>query len=125
MQNTNKVWFPRTKGLSEAQRAALSVPGKPTSATELKDMMEAKLAKLIKADPQAEQHLAMSEEHAPELFQIKQQAPKSQWASALANSDGMASLLAKVNWQSEQKPTGLPVQKPEEISLQELLEQLA
>ena len=53
------------------------------------------LKKLVEADPQeARAALEMSQEQAPELLQIAQNQPSSQWAEALMNSDSMRSLLS-------------------------------
>lgn len=125
MNNSSKAWFPRTKGLSESQRAALMVQGHPTSAPELRTLLVSKLEALLKADPQAGSLLAMSAENAPELLEISQQTPKAQWPMALVESDGMKALVAKIDWTQEASPKGMPVSRPEEISLQELLEQIA
>lgn len=125
MSNLNKAWFPKTKGLSEAQRAALMVPGQPQSTADLLPLLVEKLAELIKSEPRAGELLAMSQENAPELLEISQQVPQAQWPRALADSDGMMALLARIDWSQEAQPKGQPVMRPAPISLQELLEQIA
>ena len=54
------------------------------------------LRRLVSADPQAaRQALEMSQEQAPELYQIAQSQPQSQWAESLMNSDSMHSLMSR------------------------------
>ncbi len=62
----------------------------------------------------------MSQEQAPELYQIAQNQPPAQWAQALMSSDSMHSLMARVDWNLP----GQQVPEPLDASLQSLLEQL-
>ncbi|MBP5991369.1 MAG: hypothetical protein KA766_15305 [Piscinibacter sp.] len=56
--------------------------------------LELQLSRLIEADPGAARSgLEMSRENAPELWKIAQQLPRQHWASALARSDQLTSLL--------------------------------
>lgn len=122
MINTQKPWFPKTKGLTESQRAALMVDAEPKTAQELRLLMEAKLRGLFKSERQAALLLEMSAEHAPELMQIRQMINSSQWPEALTASDGMMRLLAQVDWKQEIGQR--QAQAPEQLGLQGILEQL-
>lgn len=122
MMNTQKPWFPKTKGLTESQRAALIVDAEPKTAQELRLLMEAKLRGLFKSERQAALLLEMSAEHAPELMQIRQMINSSQWPEALTTSDGMMRLLAQVDWKQEAGQRQMEM--PEQAGLQEILEQL-
>lgn len=54
------------------------------------------LRKLVQDDPQAAREaLEMSQEQAPELFQIAQSQPAAQWPQSLMNSDSMRSLMSR------------------------------
>lgn len=53
-------------------------------------LLERHLQALVDADPQAAREaLEMSQDQAPELFQIAQSQPQSQWPQSLMNSDSM------------------------------------
>ncbi len=55
--------------------------------------LELELGRLIEADPAAARSaLEMSQEHAPELWEIAQQ-PRREWASAVTCGDQLTSLL--------------------------------
>ena len=45
--------------------------------------------------PMAREAMEMSQEQAPELFQIAQSQPETQWAQALMSSDSMLSLMSQ------------------------------
>lgn len=54
------------------------------------------LRRLVSKDQKAAREaLEMSQEQAPELFQIAQTQPASQWAQSLMNSDSMLSLMSR------------------------------
>jgi hypothetical protein len=85
--------------------------------------MEAKLRGLFKSERQAAELLEMSAEYAPELMQIRQMINSSQWPEALTASDGMSRLMAKLDWKQEAGQRQMEM--PEQLGLQEILEQLA
>lgn len=129
MNSSNKVWFPRTGDLSETQRAALMVPysgdRRTMNLSLLKDLLSARLSAEVKADPlSARSALEMSAEQAPELLEIAQKGQPKDWPSQIVESDGMARLLAQIDWQQESKG-GMPIKHPDPASLQETLELLA
>ncbi|MDR3428080.1 hypothetical protein [Silvimonas sp.] len=126
VRNSEKVWFPKTKDLTESERSALMVKtAQPVwSAGELIPLLEDKLAALIQVTPNVASLLEMSVEHLPELVLIKQQVNREHWASALARSDSMQILMNKIDWAQEAKPAPARMPTPEPISLHELLEQL-
>lgn len=117
MDSTSKSpsnWLP--KG-APACLAAPSPAGKPERDQYLSSLRQ-HLQRLIDQDQQeAQQALQMSQENAPELWEIAEQYPASQWASQLVRSDRLNSLLPAA-WAVS------PVE-PEPYSLQEVLEALA
>ena len=121
MSNTKPFWQP-AGNLSEPQAQALCVRAveKPDQEVYL-SLLTRKLQQLIDQSPQeALLALEMSQEQAPELYQIAQSQTQAQWAQALMNSDSMHSLMARVDWNLP----GQQVPEPLDASLQSLLEQL-
>ena len=77
------------------QRA--QAPSQPLTAQEgLSLLLRQHLQKLMSADHQAAREaMEMSQEQAPELFQVAQSQPPSQWVDSLMNSDSMHSLMSR------------------------------
>ena len=126
MNSTSKVWAPKTP-MTDAQRGALSVPvdsRQPMTPELLRNLLEQKLDRLIAANPQAAREtLEMSNEQAPELWEIAEQNNPSDWATLLVRSDGMQRLLDLIDWQTEAKPGPKPP-KPAPSDLRAMLEQI-
>ena len=121
MSNTKSFWMP-AGNLSEAQAQALSVLALAKPDQEVYSLLLAsKVQQLVSQAPEeAKAALEMSQEQAPELYQIAQSQPQDQWAQALMNSDSMHSLTGRVDWNLPGELT----QEPPETSLRSLLEQL-
>lgn len=126
---STKMWFPKTQGLTPTDRAVLMVPfngaRKQMNRGMLLELLANRLTQEVKDDPHAAASgLEMSSESAPELWQIKQMEPQKNWGSALAYSDGIMRLMAKIDWDQESE-NGIPMEQPEAISLLELMERIA
>ena len=121
MSNTQSFWQPQGKSLSESQAAALAVPAQSKPAPSLyRRLLSLHLQGMIDADPQeARSALEMSQEEAPNLWQIAEDVPESQWGEALTNSDSAQSLLAQIEWSQSGSLTS-----PPDTSLREILELL-
>lgn len=120
MNSSIKFWVP-AGDLSEGQAMLLAVPAtaKPDRQA-YQGMLAQKLQDLVDESPQlARTALEMSQEQAPELSQIAQEQPQTQWGISLTSSDSMASLLSRLDWS---KPG--QVQMHPQPDLQSLLEQL-
>ena len=120
MNSSLKFWVP-AGDLSEGQAMLLAVPAtaKPDRQA-YQGMLAQKLQDLVDESPQlARTALEMSLEQAPELSQIAQEQPPTQWGISLTSSDSMASLLSRLDWS---KPG--QVQTYPQTDLQSLLEQL-
>ena len=120
MNSSTKFWAP-AGDLSEGQAMLLAVPAtaKPDRQA-YQGMLAQKLQDLVDESPQlARTALEMSQEQAPELLQIAQEQPQTQWGISLTSSDSMASLLSRLDWS---KPG--QVQTHPQADLQSLLEQL-
>ena len=101
MSNLKLAWQPKTKGLTETERRVLAVTATPSKAT-LPDLLGAKLQALVDLDPEAAAAaLEMSADQAPELWEVAQDQAPGQWGRAIAASDGMMALLAKLDWKQE------------------------
>lgn len=128
MNSTSKVWIPRSQ-MTEAQRSVLTVPysGTEPMTPELhRSLLEQKLAAMVQRNPErARTALEMSQESAPELYELAMQAQPSEWPALLVRSEGMERLLSLIDWQTEQRRTGRPAAKPEPIDLPGTLEQIA
>lgn len=86
-------------------------------------LLESKLKALVEGDEEAARAaMEMSQESAPELWAIAEQYPLPQWASAIAQTDGMVRLLAPVEWTEPAQE--VPEQDAQEVSLAEILELL-
>ena len=99
MNSSTKFWVP-AGNLSEGQAMLLAVPAtaKPDRQA-YRGMLAQKLQDLVDESPQlARTALEMSQEQAPELLQIAQEQPQTQWGISLTNSDSMASLLSRLDW---------------------------
>jgi hypothetical protein len=84
-------------------------------------LLMGKIQELVSQAPaEAKAALEMSQEHAPELYQIAQSQPQHQWAASLMNSDSMQSLTGRVDWNLP----GELMQAQPEVSLRNLLEQM-
>ena len=121
MSNTKSFWMP-AGNLSEAQAQALAVLALAKPDQEIyQALLAAKVQQLVSQAPEeAKAALEMSLEHAPELHQIAQSQPQTQWAQALMSSDSMHSLTGRVDWNLP----GQLMQEPSETSLRSLLEQM-
>ncbi len=120
MTNTSNYWIP-AGDLSEAQALLLAVPAtaKPDRQA-YRGMLAQKLQDLVDESPQlARTAMEMSQEQAPELLQIAQEQPQTQWGMSLTNSDSMHSLLSRLDWSMPGQ-----VQTHPQADLQSLLEQL-
>lgn len=128
MNSTSKVWTPRST-MTEAQRSVLTVPysGTEPMTQELHlSLLERKIAQMVQRNPQrAIEVMEMSQENAPELYALAQQALPSELPAILVRSDGMNRLLSLIDWKKEARKTGQPAAKPAPIDLQETLEQIA
>jgi hypothetical protein len=129
MANLNRVWFPRTEGLTETQRAALMVPyqgqRQQMNRSILLSLLAERLSNEIMSDvPEARQALLMSEDVAPELAGIQSNYQPKEWGRQIARSDGMNQLLARLDWNQEIQNGYKPLPQPEAISLRETLEQI-
>lgn len=119
MNDSSKVWLPN--GLEPSVAMALSVvdPGAEISRSLYLNLLTAKLDAMIQADPAAAQRaLEMSQEQALGLWSIAENHPRSEWASALVQSDQMTRLLAR--WKG-----GGSLSNPKPQSLLEILELIA
>ena len=119
MNTTSKVWLP--DGLDEGYQHALAVPRPqgPMSRSLYVSLLEAKLQRLIDANPRAAtQAMQMSQESAPSLWAIQEQYPRSQWASAIVRSDQATALIDRIEWDGT-------LAEPEPENLTEILELLA
>ena len=127
MTSMNKLWVPKTPTLNDAQRAALSVPyssPQPMQPEILRNLLEQKLDRLIAANPQqARETLEMSNEQAPELWEIAEQSNPSEWGTLLVRSDGFQRLLDQIDWKAEAKK-GTNPPRPEPSHLRAMLEQI-
>jgi hypothetical protein len=122
MNSSLKVWMP-AGNLTETQRLVLSVPAssKPEPDSLYRELLAAKLQALVDADPEAaRRHLEMSQDHAPELWAIAEEASPSEWGQRLASSEGMARILNKADLS---KPGSLTQAEP--LELTDLLEMIA
>ena len=128
MNSTSKVWMPRSE-MTEAQRSVLAVPysgTEPMTPDLHRSLLEQKLAAMVQRSPErAREALEMSQESAPELYEMAMQARPSEWPALLVRSEGMGRLLSLIDWNKEARKTGRPAMKPEPIDLQETLEQIA
>lgn len=120
MNSSIKFWIP-AGDLSEGQAMLLAVPATAKPDPQVYQLMLAqKLQDLVDESPKlARTALEMSPEQAPELLQIAQEQPQTQWGISLTSSDSMASLLSRLDWS---KPG--QVQTHPQTDLQSLLEQL-
>ena len=119
MNATNKVWLPG--GLDEGYQQALSVPPPqgPMSLGLYLSLLSDKLQAMIDADPKAARAaLQMSQDSAPGLWAIQEERPRSEWGSAVVQSDQAQALLNQINLQGT-------LADPEPTSLQEILELMA
>lgn len=67
-----------------------------TEQEEIRLLLQQHLQRLVSKDQTAAREaLEMSQEQAPELFQIAQNQPAMQWAQSLMNSDSMLSLMSR------------------------------
>lgn len=118
-------WTPCTEGLTETEQRLLTIE---TRAEMTPDLLTAclatKLQALVDADPAAAREaLEMSEEYAPEMYQIAQERNQAHWGYAIATSDSMMCLMNKLDWAQERigKPALLNM---EPITLLEAMEAL-
>ena len=90
--------------MNNSPKASTAQPSKRASASnqplttqeDAQLLLRQHLRRLVSADPEAaRQALEMSQEQAPELYQIAQSQPTSQWAESLMNSDSMHSLMSR------------------------------
>lgn len=99
MNDTSKVWMPAGK-LSEVERILLAVPtaNKPDESLFL-DLLASKLQGMVDADPEAARRaLEMSQDQAPELWAIAEEASPAEWGQRLIHSEGLRRLTSHVDW---------------------------
>lgn len=122
MTNTNAAWMPAGQ-LTRAQRKALAVQtaSKPNASLH-RSLLALRLQQLIDSNPQqARQALELSQEQAPELWEIAENASQPQWGQSLASSEAFNRLLSLVDWTQ----SGSVLESLPEQSLQEILETVA
>lgn len=121
MNAVRKAWAPGGADLSPKERNLLAVQAHQKPSHDLYvSLLATKFQQLIDADHlQARSAMEMSLEHAPELWSIAECGAPSHWGEALARSDVLMPILAKINWDD---PGDLKM--PSASTLRELLEVL-
>ena len=122
MTSTNAAWLPAGP-LTPSQRKALAVQtaSKPNPSLH-RSLLAQRLQQLVDESPQAaRQALELSQEEAPELWEIAENVSPPQWGQALASSEAFNRLLSLVDWSQ----SGSVLESLPEQSLSAILETVA
>jgi hypothetical protein len=70
----------------------------------LRDLMAHKLEAMVNQDPrEALSAMEMSNDQAPELWEIAQNNPRHEWGAQIMQTDGAQKLLNLIDWTKENK----------------------
>lgn len=123
MDNTKRCWAPKSVPSNLRALLTVSMNSKQEMDPALhRRLLLSKLEQLVaEAGADAGRALEMSPEQMPELLAIKQQEPRSNWATAILNSDLMAAQLGRINWSKEKGSTPILQAKLREMLKEQTL----
>ncbi|NEX63350.1 hypothetical protein [Noviherbaspirillum galbum] len=101
MNNSNKVWSPKTVPNNLQTVLAVSAAW-PLTPAQYRQAMAAKVERLFAAEPDhGRAALEMSDEGLPEMAAIARNQPPKDWPMAVMMSDSMMVLMNNIKWEKE------------------------